>query len=104
MMGVVTNVPTRAVRTVFFATPMGLDYLSMLERNNLGGEGFATFCQCHRFGMLPTQFKHATIVLTWLNTSRQLSGSTSKAARCLHQQAVRCLHQQAARCLHQQAV
>ena len=55
MMGVVTNVPTRAVRTTFFTTPMGLDYLSMLERNNLGGEGFATFCQCHRFGMLPTQ-------------------------------------------------
>jgi|SRR5947209_9139099 len=53
MMGIVTNVPTRTVRTAFFATPMGLDYLSVLERNNLGGEGFATFCHCHRFGMLP---------------------------------------------------
>ena len=55
MIGVVTNVPTRTVRTAFFTTPMELDYLSMLERNNLGGERFATFCQCHRFGMLPTQ-------------------------------------------------
>jgi len=25
-----------------------------------------------------TRFKHATIVLIWLNTSRQLSGSTSR--------------------------
>src|SRR4051794_6262541 len=35
MIGVVTNVPTRTVRTAFFVAPMGLEYLSMLERNNL---------------------------------------------------------------------